>query len=76
MSGVIDRKGNDHRSSAGPVDPRTTKKPGPARPISKTPREVLPLLGFISPVAKQPAVDDKNHGERALFISPSATLTP
>lgn len=32
MSGVIDRKGNDHRSSAGPVDgPRWKKTRGPGR---------------------------------------------
>lgn len=39
--------------------------------ISKTPREVLPLLGFISS-GDQP-VGDKNRMEGALFISPLAT---
>lgn len=40
--------------------------------ISKTPREVLPLLGFISP-GDEP-VNDKETRGGALFISPLGTF--
>lgn len=44
MSGVIDRKGNDHRSSTGP---RASLKKGElASPISKTLREARRVAPF------------------------------